>query len=223
MVFTFHEDAGKTHLEIKGEIFKYLIKVRRHKVGDFIALRQHENPEILYQYKLESIDGRHALLVLHESREYKVSAYRKLHIGWCLIDPKSIEKVLPLLNESGVSEITFITCKRSQKNFKLDFKRYERILETSSQQCGRCDKIDFHSASSVNEFLKQYPDTAIFDFGGAVLEDTQDIKTVLVGCEGGFSEDERQLFDTDNLFSFKTPMILRSETAVVAISNQILL
>jgi len=223
MVFTFHDDAGVENLELRGETFKYLIKVRRHKIGDLIALRQPENSDFLYQYKLENIDGRRALLVLHEAKEYKVLASRKLHIGWCLIDPKSIEKVLPLLNESGVSEITFITCKRSQKNFKLDFKRYERILETSSQQCGRSQKMLFNSYDNVDDFLMQYPNTAIFDFGGAILENTQNIKTILVGCEGGFSDEERQLFDTNNLFSFKTPMILRSETAVVAISNQILL
>jgi 16S rRNA (uracil1498-N3)-methyltransferase len=122
-----------------------------------------------------------------------------------------------------VSQITFITCKRSQKNFKLDFERYKRILETSSQQCGRSEQMLFNSSNSVDEFLKKYPDTAIFDFGGDILKNTQNIKTVLIGCEGGFSEEERQLFDENNLFSFNTPMVLRSETAVVAISNQILL
>ncbi len=223
MVFTFHEDAGFENIELKGEVFKYLIKIRRHKIGDTIALRQSENPNFLYQYKLESIDGRRAFLVLYKTQEYKVMAAQTLHLGWCLIDPKSIEKVLPLLNESGVSQITFITCKRTQKNFKLDFERYKRILETSSQQCGRSEQMLFSSSNSVDDFLRQYPNTAIFDFGGDILKNTQNIKTVLIGCEGGFSEEERQLFDTNNLFSFKTPMILRSETAVVAISNQILL
>jgi len=223
MIYIFHDDAGVKNIELKGETFKYLIKVRRHKIGDIIALRQRANSDFLYQYKLENIDGRRALLVLHESQEYKVMAYKELHVGWCLIDSKSIEKVLPLLNEIGVSQITFITCERSQKNFKLDFERYERILETSSQQCGRSTKILFNFSDSVDDFLRQYPDTAIFDFAGAILENTQNITTILVGCEGGFSDKERQLFDINNLFTFKTPMILRSETAVVAISNQILL
>ncbi|MEA3523164.1 MAG: 16S rRNA (uracil(1498)-N(3))-methyltransferase [Campylobacterota bacterium] len=223
MVFTFHDDAGVEHLELKGESFKYLIKVRRHQEGDILALRQGENPEILCHYRVENIDGRRAFLQLEKSEVKVVRASQELHIGWCIIDPKSIEKVLPLLNESGVNKITFITCKRSQKNFRLDFERYERLLDVSSQQCGRCEKMLFDTMSSSEEFLQKYPQTAIFDFGGKNLENTQDIKTILVGCEGGFSKEERELFDTNNLFSLKTPMILRSETAVVAISNILLL
>jgi len=223
MVFTFHDEAGLRQLELKGELFKYLIKVRRHHIGERIALRQRDNPEMLYHYQLEAVDGRRALLRLQGSESYPVGARKKLHLGWCLIDPKSIEKVLPQLNESGVSQITFITCKRSQKNFKLDFERFERILETSSQQCGRSEQIRFDQVASLDVFLQHYPQSAIFDFGGTVLEEHERIDTVVIGCEGGFSEEERLLFNPQQLFTFNTPMILRSETAAVAISNQILL
>lgn len=223
MVFTFHDEAGLAQLELKGELFKYLIKVRRHHIGDSIALRRRDKSEILYHYQLEALDGRRALLRLQSSESYPVGARKKLHLGWCLIDPKSIEKVLPQLNESGVSQITFITCKRSQKNFKLDFERFNRILETSSQQCGRSEKMLFDQAVSLEAFLQQYPQSAIFDFGAKVLEEQEQIDTVVIGCEGGFSKEERLLFKQNNLFTFNTPMILRSETAAVAIANQILL
>lgn len=223
MIFSFHDEAGADELILKGENYKYLIKVRRHQLGDMIALRQRENSEILYRYQLKSIDGRKALLGLNSSELYPVKAEKELHIGWCVIDPKSIEKVLPQLNEAGVHQITFITCKRSQKNFKLDFERFERILETSSQQCGRSQKMLFQSSDSVSDFLIENPQSAIFDFGGSAMKSSEHIDTVLVGCEGGFSEQERQLFDTNFLFSFKSPMVLRSESAVVAISVIILI
>jgi 16S rRNA (uracil1498-N3)-methyltransferase len=223
MLFTFHDEAGLPQLELKGESFKYLIKVRRHQIGDTIALRQRDNPEMLHHYQLQELDGRRALLKLEQSEKYGVSAKKTLHLGWCLIDPKSIEKVLPQLNESGVGKITFITCKRSQKNFKLDFERFYRILETSSQQCGRSQKMLFDQCDSLSAFLHHHPQSAIFDFGGKVLKERDTVDTVVIGCEGGFSEEERLLFDTQYLFTFDTPMILRSETAAVAISNQILL
>ncbi len=223
MVFTFYNDAGLGTIELKGESFKYLVKVRRHKVGDSLAFRQYKERDILYIYCIESLDGRRATLKLQESRKESIKSEKKLHIGWCLIDPKSIEKVLAQLNESGVDKITFITCKRSQKNFRLDFERFYRILDASSQQCGRSDMMQFATCNSVEEFLQKYPDTAIFDFAGTPLSKTQDIATVLIGCEGGFSQEERQLFVTNRLFRFKTPMVLRSETAVVAVSNKVLL
>lgn len=86
-------------LASNGELHKYLVKVRRHKVGDELDLRAKN--------------------------------------AWCVIDIKSIKKVLPMLNELGVSRITFVYCDRSQINIKLDFARFERILEASMQQCGR--------------------------------------------------------------------------------------
>jgi 16S rRNA (uracil1498-N3)-methyltransferase len=223
LIYTFYDDVGAELITLKGELFKYLIKVTRHKTDDILSFRDKKEPDIIYRYKILSIDGRSASLELQSSETYIVAADKKLHIGWCIIDPKSIEKVLPMLNESGVSQITFITCKRTQKNFKLDFKRFDRLLEASSQQCGRSEKMIFSTCKDVEEFLQRYPHTAVFDFGGKYLEKYSDIDTVLIGCEGGFTEQERKLFDTNLLFSFKTPMILRSESAVVAISNKILL
>ena len=98
---------------------------------------------MLYRYKIVNIDGRSAALELVSAEAEQVAASKQLHIGWCVVDSKSVEKVLPLLNELGVAKITFIYCDRSQKNFKPDFKRYERILESSMQQCGRSEMMIF--------------------------------------------------------------------------------
>ena len=43
----------------------------------------------------------------------------KLHIGWCVIDPKTVEKYIASLNEIGVDKITFIYADYSQKISKL--------------------------------------------------------------------------------------------------------
>ncbi|XPV54809.1 MAG: hypothetical protein ACNI3H_07545 [Halarcobacter ebronensis] len=55
-------------------------------------------------------------------------------MAWCIVDPKTIEKELPYLNELGVRKITFISCDYSQKNFKLNFEKLEKILVNSSSQ-----------------------------------------------------------------------------------------
>jgi len=49
------------------------------------------------------------------------------------------------------------------------------------------------------------------------------LKSVVVGCEGGFSDDEIKLFKSDDIVGFSTPLILRSQTAVCAVSSKILL
>lgn len=223
MRFLFDDNAGKEQLVLKGESFKYIIKVRRHQVGDELGFRKQTSSETLHRYKVATIDGRSAVLELISSENEVVAASIKLHIGWCVVDSKSVEKVLPLLNELGVAKITFIYCDRSQKNFKPDFKRYERILESSMQQCGRSEMMIFGEVKNVEAFISDNPQTVVFDFCDEVLGDGSDIDTVLIGSEGGLSEAERTQLENQKIVRLDTPMILRSETAATAIASKILL
>ncbi len=220
MIFAFCDEASKQNLTIKDELFKYLIKARRHKIGDVIYLRNVQNSENIYIYELKNIEPRSAKLELIEAKELNIQSSKKLHIGWCIVEQNSIEKVLPTLCEMGVAKISFVYCKRTQKNFKIDLKRFKRIVSASMQQSGRSDFMEFYEHKSVAEFLKLYPNTKVLDFGGESFESNEDELTVLVGCEGGFDESERELFKS--VFSLKTPMVLKSESAVVAISSKVL-
>jgi 16S rRNA (uracil1498-N3)-methyltransferase len=151
-----------------------------------------------------------------------VKAEKKLHIGWCIIDPKSIEKVLPSLNEMGVEQISFIFCDRSQKNFKIDYKRLKKIILNSSQQCGRSRLMTLASVSSLDEFLKLYPNSNILNFSKNSIDNIVS-ETIVIGCEGGFTNREIALFEADKTVGLQTPLILRSESAVSAVSSKILL
>lgn len=223
MQYLFSFNAGDSSLKLKGEDYKYLFKVRRHKVDGILYFRHKEKSEELYKYKVLSIDGRFAALELLSCETKEIMPKKDLHIAWCVIDPKSVEKVLPSLNEIGVSKITFIFCDRSQKNYKIDLKRYERILEASSQQCGRSRPIEFNIVKNISTFISEHPETVILDFCDDVLGCEDEVHTVLIGCEGGFSEDERDMLSSLKRFRFNTPMILRSESAAVAIASKVLL
>ncbi len=222
MIYTFDENAGAPVLIIKSETYKYLIKVRRHQIGDSVTFRAPSKPDERYDYTLSSIDGRQAVFELLSYSTEPVVPAKPLHIGWCIIDPKSVEKVLPSLNEIGVTKITFIQSDRSQKNFKHDLKRYERILESSMQQCGRTHKMEFAFSGSLQDFLTSHPDTAVFDFCDATYDGTY-YDTVVIGPEGGFSNEERSLFNADHTFRFDTPLVLRSETAAISVASKLLL
>jgi len=223
MIYLFHEDAGSKSLRIKGEDFKYLIKVRRHAVGDLLAFRTKSDIQTLHRYKLVDIAPREALLELESSTKDVVKAVKTLHIGWCVIDNKSIEKVLASLNEVGIAKITFIYCERSQKNFKPDFKRFERIIEASNQQCGRTELMEFAVCKTIESFIGEYRDTKVFDFTEKTLECESNFETVLIGCEGGFSPREKEFLKNQEVFRLNTPMVLRSESAALAVASKILL
>ena len=217
MQFLYNEFAGINVLQIDKENYKYLCKVKRHKVGDVISLRNLKD-DFIYSYKIIKISKKDLLLELNEKQESIIKPFKKLHVGWCIIDVKMIEKTLPMLNEIGVGKISFIYCQRSQKNFKINLNRLKKIIINSSQQCGRSVMMEFEIIDSLEKYFEKYPKSDILDFGGVSLCKNK-IENILIGCEGGFSEDEKKTFGNRSIYKLDTPMILRSESAVVAVSS----
>lgn len=223
MKFLFHDEAGQPHIALKSEAYKYIVKVRRQQVGERVFLRHPESSATLYTYRLTTLDGRRAELELLEAQSARTGVSQALHIGWCNVDPKSVEKVLPQLNEMGVEKITFIPCAYSQNTFRPDVARLKRILHASMQQCGRSEWMQLEQAASLEDFIGQHSQTVVLDFCDETLTDPKGIDTVLIGCEGGFSEEERMLLSGCKCVRFDTPLILRSESAAVAVAAKLLL
>ena len=222
MLYLYNSQAGTLQLNLEGDDHRYIFKVRRHKVEDTLYLRNLEDG-LLHRYLITHIDKRSVILMLQESSTLEVKAKQSLHIGWCVIDPKSVEKVLPSLNEMGVEKITFIYCKRSQKSFKLDFKRLEKILLNSSQQSGRSEMMKLDMAENLEDFIVQNPNAKMLNFSESNFISNTRLDTIVIGCEGGFHDDEVALFIPENIVGFDTPLVLKSESAVCAVASKILL
>jgi 16S rRNA (uracil1498-N3)-methyltransferase len=222
MLYLYHEDAGQATLKLEGDAHRYLFKVRRHRAGDRLHLRNLQDDRI-YRYEISHIDKRTAMLTLEESETLEIKAHRKLHIGWCVIDPKSIEKALPSLNEMGVEKITFIYCDRSQKSFKPDLQRLRKILLGSSQQSGRSEMMQLETAESLDLFLHNNPDAKMLNFSKEYFVGKEEIETIVIGCEGGFTPRETALFAPERIVGFETPLVLKSESAACAVAAKILL
>lgn len=223
MQFTYMENCGEEFLSVDNDIYKYLFKARRHKVGETIPFRNLKDSK-LYFYEVESIDRRKAFLKLISSEEKIVENSKNLHLGWCMVDPKTVEKSIASLNEIGVEKITFIYCDYSQKNFKQNFEKLEKILINSSSQCGRSSIIKLETCESLNIFLEANPDSYILDFSLKNISSEKDnIKTLVLGCEGGFSSDERENFNSSKIIGFDSNLILRSESAAIAAASKIII
>ena len=220
MLYLYHKEAGQPQLILDGDEHRYIFKVRRHKVDDTLYLRNLEDG-LLHRYLIIYLDKRAVNLELQESQTLEIKAKVPLHIGWCVIDPKNIEKVLPSLNEMGVEKITFIYCKRSQKSFKVDFTRLEKILLNSSQQSGRSEMMQLEMADDLESFLKVNPESKMLNFSENSVDSQEDIKTIVIGCEGGFHADEVALFKSENIVGFDTPLVLKSESAVCAVASKL--
>ncbi|MEA2018638.1 MAG: 16S rRNA (uracil(1498)-N(3))-methyltransferase [Campylobacterota bacterium] len=224
MQFTYHKDSGDEFLTIEADIHKYLFKIRRHNIDENLYFRNLKDKNI-YQYKVDNITRRQTTLKLINCEKKSVEPSKYLHIGWCLIDFKSIEKVIASLNELGVTKITFISCEYSQKQYKINFEKLNKLLINSSQQSGRSSiiEIDTYIYDSIDKFLQNYPNSYMFNFSSNnIVNSISDIKTIVLGCEGGFSIEEVNKFSDDKIVGVDSNLILRSETAIVTIASKIL-
>jgi len=223
MQFTYDEFCGTENLEIKDDVYNYLIKARRHKIDDEIYFRNLKD-ENIYLYKIFSIDKKRAILNLLSCEKKILVNEKKLHLGWCIVDPKTVEKYITSLNEMGVDKITFIYADFSQKSFKINIEKLEKILINSSCQCGRSDIIKLEICKNLDTFIKENENVYFLDFSEISIDKKIDeIKTLVIGCEGGFSNSEREKFKKENIVGFNSSLILRSETAIISASSKILL
>ncbi|PZT48788.1 16S rRNA (uracil(1498)-N(3))-methyltransferase [Helicobacter valdiviensis] len=213
MQFVIHKNAGVSTLNIEGELYTHLFKSRRTRQSTTLLVRNLEDFN-LYTYEILEIHKKYATLNLVSSTLTPPSNLPKTHLIWAMIEPKNIEKALPTLNELNVKKISFFYAEYSQKNFKLDFERIYRILESSCMQCGRFIKLEIEILKDLQEMCEKYQDFGVLDFGGEALRQGISLP-ILIGSEGGFSQKEREILKTRQTFSAKNCNILRSESAVI--------
>lgn len=223
MQFVYDKFSKNEILELVDENYNYIIKARRHKIDDEIYFRNLED-DFIYLYKIVEINKKSATLTLVNSEKKVIENSRKLHLVWCVVDPKTVEKSISSLNEIGVDKITFVYSDFSQKNFKINIEKLNKILINSSSQCGRSSIIKLEISKTLDSFLRQNPKSYILDFSNSFIDDKKDeIDTLVIGCEGGFSKREKGNFNKDFVVGFNSNLILRSETAIVSATSKILL
>ncbi|MDD3323546.1 MAG: 16S rRNA (uracil(1498)-N(3))-methyltransferase [Sulfurospirillaceae bacterium] len=222
MQFVYHEKAGEKSLVVDASEYAHILKVRRTKIGDILSWRNLRN-DTIHDYKAVEINKKNATWELVGSKELSTCADKKFVLGWCVVEPKIIEKTLPMFNEMGLSKIVFVYADFSQKQFKIDLERARRILINSSQQCGRSDLLEIEILESVEAYLKKYPKSAVLNFSDNKISQSLHVESLLVGPEGGFSKKELQIMRQKEVFGLDCPLILRSETAAIAICAKVLL
>lgn len=223
MQFIYDKNAKNELLKIEDENYNYIVKARRHKLDDILDFRNLED-DFLYSYKISQIDKKSLFLNLLKKEEKIIENSKKIHLAWCVVDPKTIYENIASLNELGIDKITFVYSDFSQKNFKINFEKLEKILINSSSQCGRSSIIKLDIYKNIDTFIADNPDTYFLDFSQTSIDSkVLDIKTLMIGTEGGFSKRERELFNKNFIVGFSSNLILKSQTAIISATSKIIL
>ncbi|WP_144689282.1 16S rRNA (uracil(1498)-N(3))-methyltransferase [Campylobacter jejuni] len=218
MQFLYNKQAGEEFIQLQGENFNHL-KVRRVKENSELNLRNLQD-NFLYSYIITNLT-RNSCTLKFLNKKSQNTKQSKLNLALAVIDIKILEKTLPFLNELGVKKLHLVFTNFSQRNFKIDLERFEKIIISSCEQCGRNTKMDLIIHQSTQEFVQKFPNAIMVDFQGEQQSHFDEKELYFIGPEGGFNNDERLLFNRK--ISLKSSNILKSQTAIIAIASKILL
>ena len=218
MQFLYHENSGNNELSLKDLDLHYVCNVRRFKVGDVIKLSNMKN-NILYSYEINAKSKKEIFLVIQSKTMINPPPLGP-HIIQSIIDPSEFYKILPLLNELMISKITLFYADFSQRQFRFNTSRIEKILISSCMQCSRLHRMEIEFIPNLDKVIELYPRALAFDFNCEVRNDIfENSESFIIGPEGGFSPRERRLLE-GRCFSIDYNLILKSTTASVFIASR---
>ena len=202
----------------------YLRNVVKYSVGDELSCFDNKNGEFLCVIK--ELNKKNAILEVKEKiRDFVVSPDI-----WLLFAPlkkDNTDFVIQKATELGCRKIIPIITKHTITN-NIKIKRYVAQSIEASEQCRRTDLPEISLQQDLKSVLNGWDSSRILFFMDETLESNDFLSVlkenptkkgaILVGPEGGFSDDEIDLLRSLSFCKGATlgPRILRAETAVLA-------
>lgn len=201
-----------------GNLLNQWRNVLRMGVGDTLVALDGAGSEAVCA--LVQLEKKSAQLSVLEYRTGIVSL-RKVTLFMALIKRDNFELVLQKATELGVSRIVPLQTARSEKK-GVNRERSERILREATEQSGRTTVPALDEEVCVVDVIRKYdmPLVAFDPRGTLSARDTQsmtlDTMGIMIGPEGGFTEEEILFFNEHHVPIVCTgKTILRAETAAV--------
>ena len=215
---------GDIFVEDRSDRMHYLLNVLRMNCGDEVRLFDGSSGE--YTARIEACGKKSCMLrILEKSADFRPSPDL-----WLLFAPVKKDKtdfIIAGATELGVSKIIPTLTKRTITE-RIKTERYEAQVIEACEQCRRLDVPQISDPQSLEKILETWSQDRILYFmdetgnGGDIQTVFKNASTakaaILVGPEGGFSNEELQLLRQKNFAKAVSlgERILRAETAVHA-------
>lgn len=215
--FLFDWPQGAEEVEIeKPDLVNQIRKVLRLQIGERLSLLDGKGREA--ETEILSFDKETVRLKVLDEK-IKEEANRKVRLCCAVLKKENFDLVVQKATESGVKEIVPIISERTVKTgFKKE--RLQKIATEAAEQSGRAFLPTINSVLSLKEALEKFCSSGVclsFDPEGKELrESLGEEATLFVGPEGGWSEEEKKLFEDHEakLVSLGS-LTLRGETAAI--------
>ena len=213
-------------IEIKDKDFFYLKNVMRVKTSDKINIFNGQDGDFLGEI-VNTAKKKCQILIKKQIKEQYFPP--KISLAFSIVKNHTLESIAKRGMEMGVTKFIPITTKRSFIN-KFNKEKFLINIKEGSEQSERNDIAKIKKLQNLNDFLEEYLDNQriliLCDESGT-SEKANDILQkinsknkeviILIGPEGGFSNDELDLIKSKNIYSISLgPRILRVDTAMIS-------
>lgn len=214
-------------VQIVGEEFNHLKNVLRMAVGDEIIVSL--NDEFEYICEIQKIEKGRAICKINGKRECEGNPKKNIVLFQAITKGPKFEFIVQKATEIGINKVVpfvseYVVAKVSES--KRD--RLHAICLNACKQCERTKVPEITDVTNVEGIISQFKDFDLVIFanertniGSKIkqLEKYQNI-AVIVGSEGGFSQKEREQFESAGAMTFSLgKRIYRCETASVAMMS----
>jgi len=223
----FVDQVRNGHAEINGDDARHLTRVLRVEAGQRYEISDNHS---VYLAEIETSRKEHVVFRTLEKLPSPPPA-PELILCAALIKFDHFEWMLEKATELGVAKIIPLEATRCERGLeraalkRVD--RWRRIALEASQQSRRAflpevkEPVQFAEALSLaasHRFvLDEKPDTAPLSLAIPPARDASDTVAILVGPEGGWSDQERDAFVSAKWTPVSLgPLVLRAETAAIA-------
>lgn len=223
-------------VHINGDTYHHIIDVCRLTVGNKFEVLGFGSKA--WVVELTEVGKKSAVAVKIDEREIQELPKPRIILCLSVARFQVMDSVVERAVEMGVSEIrpffsdfSFVRSSSTLPQNKVE--RWQKIIVSATQQCGRGDLLNLHTACTFSELFKNFNNPTVskmglFAYEGAannsIRQFAEKIHTeldeiwVFVGSEGGFSTQEVQQIQDLGLAPVSLgDQVLRVETACIAL------
>lgn len=221
----FEEDITLSS-NIEPDIVEQLGKVLRVKSGDEVVLlpqSAHGAPYFEYRYIVQNAHKKGVELSYQEKKENTNELGFMLELVLCLPNkPDKLSMILQKAVELGVSQVTLVEGDFSQMKHSLREERLHKVMAEAAEQSERPIVPQLMVSGGLKNYLRSLNGKPLF----VAMERSESARlsellngkdgAILVGPEGGFSDEEKALIEELHVPCFTLgKRILRMETAAI--------
>jgi len=206
-------------------------KVFRLKASDRVIVFNGNGNE--YEGYFKILAKNEAVIAIDKEIKVENTIDAELHIFQSIIKKDNFELVVEKCTEIGVFAFHPLISDRTEKK-DINIERLNKIAKEAAEQSGKTKLPEIFNPESLDKAISNFDgEIFVLDFDGDNLLETiyPEVEPrgkgkigVLIGPEGGWSDNERIWFEEKGIKSVSFgPQILRAETAAIVVSALILL